>query len=105
MKIIEVTREHIKFDNNKLITFDHDQDCCEDNYADFKQIDDLGRDYEYPEELKFEFVDYSGFRFGGEGCMTFIPCYSEQNGYYTTAIDIYYDGEIVCSGACEEVIY
>lgn len=102
MRIIEITDEHIKFDNDKKITFDHDQDCCEYNFADFKQIDDLGKDYDYPEELIFEFVDESGFRFGDENFKTFIPCYSEQNGYYTNNIDIYYNDEIVCCGSCEE---
>ena len=51
MKIIEITDEHIKFNNDNLITYDHDQDCCEENYADFKQIDDFGKDYAFFEDL------------------------------------------------------
>ena len=104
MKIIEITDEHIKFDNDNLITYDHDQDCCEVNYADFQQIDDFGKEYEYPEELIFEFVENSGFRFGDEKFKTFIPCYSEQNGYYTDNIDIYYNGKIVCNGSCAGIL-
>ena len=101
MKIIEVTREHIKFDNGNIITYDHQQDCCEYNYADFEQIDDISRDYDYPENLIFEFIEECGFRFGGEHFKTYIPCYSCQNGYYTGEIDIYYNGKKVCSGQCE----
>ena len=39
MKIKKVTEEVIVFDNGTVITYDHCQDCCEDNYADFKQIE------------------------------------------------------------------
>lgn len=104
MRIKEITVEHILFDNGNEITFDHVQDCCESNYADFEQIDTAGRNHDYDEELVFEFVEDGGFRFGDGNFMTFIPCYSVQNGYYTDWIDIYYKGKIVCSGLCEEVL-
>ena len=90
MKIKQVTEVDITFDNGNRIYFDHDQDCCEHNYADFKQIDDLAWEWEFDEDLKFESCPHSGFRFGNEGRMVFVPCYSDQNGYYTTWIDIYY---------------
>ena len=35
MRILNVTDCSIKFDNGKEINFDHDQDCCDFNYADF----------------------------------------------------------------------
>ena len=41
MKIKKVTEEVIVFDNATVITYDHCQDCCEDNYADFKQIESV----------------------------------------------------------------
>ena len=90
MKIKEITEAYITFDNDNRIWFDHDQDCCEYNYADFKQIDDLALEWEFDEDLKFESCPDSGFRFGNEGHMVFVPCYSYQNGYYTTWLDIYY---------------
>ena len=75
MKIVEITTEHIKFDNGKKITFDHYQDCCEWNYADFEQLDDLARNYNFNKAtLRFEFVGDSGFRFGDERRMFFVPC-------------------------------
>lgn len=105
MKIKEVTSEHILFDNGSEITFDHDQDCCEDNYADFEQIEEAAWDCEFPESLLFEKVDGSGFRFGGHGTyMFFVPCYSEQNGYYTTDIDIYFNGKQMINLECKEVL-
>lgn len=54
MKIKQVTEVDITFDNGNRIYFDHEQDCCEHNYADFKQIDDLAYEWEFDEDLKFE---------------------------------------------------
>lgn len=52
--------------------------------------------------MRFEFVDGSGFRFGDNRMMHFVPCYSDQNGYYSDEIDIYYNGEKVCDGAASQ---
>ena len=105
MRILEVTNEKILFDNGKAITFYHDQNCCEHNYADFEQLEDMALEYDFESELKFEFVDKSGFRFGDEYRMFFVPCYSEQNGWYSSDIEILYDGAVVLKGWCEEHFY
>ena len=91
MKISKVTVEEIIFDNGNKITFDHCPDCCEYNYADFEQIEDMALDYEFDENLIFEAVEDAGFRFGDKGMMFFIPCYSKQSGYYSSDIQIYYN--------------
>lgn len=104
MKIKEVTNDHILFDNGFKITYDHEQDCCEYNYADFNQIEPSAMACDFKDELLFESVDESGFRFGSLGTpMFFIPCYSMQNGYYTTDIDIYFNDDLVVSLLCEEL--
>lgn len=103
MKIKEVTDNHILFDNGTEITYDHEQDCCEGNYADFTQLDSVARDYEYNETLIFKAIDKAGFMFGDNGRLFFVPCYSEQSGYYTDEIDIFVNGEMVLSFDCEEV--
>ena len=106
MKIKDITDSYIEFDNGNKITFDHDQDCCEVNYADFLAIkDDVFIDHEFDENLEFEEVDDAGFRFGNENAMIFVPCYSEQNGYYTTVVDIYYNGVAVANVYGEEILY
>lgn len=109
MKIKEVTDEHILFDNGNTITFDHEQDCCEDNYADFMILTENNVNYgfDFNEELTFEFIDEMGFRFGSKdryGAMRwiFIPCYSYQNGYYSNDVDILYNDNKVLNGICEE---
>ena len=105
MKIKAITEEFIEFDNGKTITYDHEHDCCEWNHADFEQLDSIGREYDFKEPLLFEAIQDCGFRFGNENAMFFIPCYSDQNGYYTAEIDIYYDGKRVLHFDCEERDY
>lgn len=101
MRIIKVDLDSILFDTGDEITCYHEQNCCENNYADFSQLDDIARNTEFQKPLTFEFVDGSGFRFGNENKMFFIPCYSEQNGYYSSAIDILFNDRIVSQGYCE----
>lgn len=96
MRIKSVTEEAITFDNGNQITFDHSQDCCEYNYADFSILNpnNVYYDHDFNEDLTFKTKE-EGFVFGEKGAWIFIPCYSEQNGYYTTEIDIYYNGHRV----------
>lgn len=91
-KISEITDEHIRFSDGSMITFDHCADCCEWNYADFEQLDDLARNALFDTaNLAFRAVDGSGFCFGNkDGRMYFVPCYSSQNGWYSLDIQIYY---------------
>jgi len=104
MKITEITDEAIRFDNNTAITFDHYADCCEWNYADFLQLDDIAKDYDFEENLKFEAVEGSGFRFGDSKQMFFVPCYSEQNGYYSFDLEVFYNGlQVLHIEECEGI--
>ena len=89
MRISKVTEDCILFDNGNIIEYNHERQCCEDNYADFKQIEDTAYRYDFDENLLFERCEY-GFRFGDKKRMFFIPCYSIQNGYYSYDIEIYY---------------
>ena len=103
MKIKTVDEERILFDNGMEITFDHEQDCCECNYADFESLDTIVRETEFDENLAFEVIEDAGFRFGNlPQKMFFVPCYSEQNGYYSTDIDIYFNQERVLGLCCQE---
>ena len=91
MKIESWNDEEIRFSDGSTITYDHEPDCCEYNYADFSVLEVFydGR----------EFDDYcvktcdDGFLlvlrdWWGEKSV-FIPCYSAQNGYYSSDVDIY----------------
>lgn len=102
--ITKVTDEAIVFGNGSTITFDHCPDCCEWNYADFSQLEDLAKKTTFDFPLVFERVEGAGFRFGNyPQKMFFVPCYSEQNGYYSDDIDIYFNGNRVLNFGCEFV--
>ena len=96
IKIINITDNYIEFSNHKKIGYYHDQECCEYNYADFNQLDDEARQYTYNSKLIFEEA-VGGFRFGDKRRMFYVPCYSEQNGYYSDNVAIIYDGKLVLS--------
>lgn len=103
MRIKSVDETGIEFDNGKKIIDHHVSNCCENNYADFEQIEEQALSADFYENLIFESV-LGGFRFGSIGThMFFIPCYSEQNGYYSSDIDIHYDGKWVLNTNCEEI--
>lgn len=101
MRISKIDDYSIRFDNGNFITFFHEQDCCENNYADFSQLEELAYKIEFSQDLVFEEVHRSGFRFGSGGIMFFVPCYSEQNGYYSDEICIIYNGKKVLCLDCE----
>ena len=95
MKIKEINRCGIFFDNGNAITYGYDPECYEDNYPDFLQLEHTGiEDEEFSEDLEFEELE-SGFRFGSWGNMFYVPCYSYQNGYYSNCLDIFYNGKKV----------
>ena len=97
MRIKRITEDEIVFTNGKCIYHEHYQDCCESNYADFGQLELSAYDVEFDEDsMVFEKLDDYGFRFGSVNTpMFFIPCYSDQNGYYDSTVDIWYDGRKV----------
>lgn len=102
-KIKEITEYLILFEDGTTITYDHEQSCCEHNWADFEQLDDIARNCMFDTDaLIFEAVDGAGFRFGNTNNLFFVPCYSDQNGYYTDYINIYLNGEEQLSFDCEE---
>ena len=102
MKIVKWTDNRVYFSDDTYITYDHLQDCCEYNYADFSVLDVMYHDEEF-ESYKIETVEEAGFLlklyqddgdklipYGRTGYLNiFIPCYSDQNGYYTSRLDIY----------------
>lgn len=104
-RITSVSDFFIRFENGSIMTFDHDSACCEWNYADFEAIDSEALSYDFDlERLTFEACD-GGFRFGDHPeHMFFVPCYSEQNGYYSADVDIYLNGNIVLTAEGEEVL-
>lgn len=92
MRIVRVNDNNtLVFDTGDSIYSNHQQECCEYNYPDFTQLEDQAFQTDFSEDLTFEEVEGAGFRFGSVGTpMFFVPCYSEQNGYYSSDLEIYY---------------
>ena len=90
MKVKNIDDYGIYFDNGDSIGWYHYQDCCENNWPDFRQLKDTGiYNEKFNTPLTFERCDY-GFRFGNEGKMYYVPCYTDQNGYYSNEVEITY---------------
>lgn len=103
-KITQIEDNELRFSDGTIIHCDHCQDCCEYNYADFNALDDLARNYDFDtSKLTFHAVDGVGFSFGDHPQrMFFVPCYSEQNGYYSDDIEVYLNGEHQAHLQCED---
>ena len=81
----------ILFNNNTGIVDYHEQDCCESVYADFSNLDSDIMNHRFKNiELK---EAKEGFCFG-DTRKYFVPCYNEQNGYYSNYLEIHY-GKVV----------
>lgn len=95
IKIMYATDERIMFNDGSYICFNHDADCCEHNYADFSSIKDSVIDGVDLYTIELEYNGY-GFLLNGH----LVNCYSDQNGYYSYALDVYYkdrwDNTILC---------
>ena len=77
----------ILFDNNTGLIDYHSQDCCEHVYADFSNLDSGILKHKF-ENIHLERTN-EGFRFG-DTRKYFVPCYNEQNGYYSDNLKISY---------------
>ena len=110
MQITGWDDEGIYFSDGSEIIYQHEPDCCEVNYADFSVLD-VFYDRENPiefEDYNIKAVDDGFLLYLNEkapskpgytpmhmlceelyeGFITptkiFVPCYSEQNGYYSS---------------------
>ena len=52
MKIKAVDEEKILFDNGMTITYDHEQDCCEQNYAKFEDVEPPAYEAEFANDCE-----------------------------------------------------
>lgn len=102
MKIIEIEDNFIKFNNGYKLEAYHEQDCCEDVYADFNILKTYNvstvtgkiiniKDIDFKETL----VDLvNGINGAGFNMISkieenfFVPCYNSQNGYYSSKLEL-----------------
>lgn len=103
MRISAWNDDEIHFSDGSAITYEHEADCCELNWADFSVLDIF-----YDGE---EFDDYELLMDVPNGCILrltasapkrlgilgrkdiYIPFYSDQNGCYTDDVDLVITGK------------
>ena len=89
MKIIEINQDEIIFNNGMKIKQYHRQDCCEEVYADFSQLQDTSILEDTFNNGVFVFPHRFGFVICGDcGYNYYVPCYNIQNGYYSDRLEI-----------------
>lgn len=102
MKIKQIKGYEIIFDNGYILDSFHDRSCCEDVYADFEVLKTYNvstktgkniniKDIEFEENLEkiMERVEDAGFNLISKiGEKFFIPCYNDNNGYYSDKIEL-----------------
>ena len=99
MKIVKVYNEScpfnpcgqggIEFSDGSVLVDLHEQDCCEEVYADFSNLDSDIMSYDFKGAIKIEEAR-NGFKFGDNRRWFFVPCYNVQNGYYSDNLSIAY---------------
>lgn len=102
MKIDRIDTSEIRFDNGTVLGYYHDQDCCEQVYADWEYLNQYNilpstgeiisiYDIEFDEDIvnNLEFEKNMGIKLVSKtGDKWFVPCYNEQNGYYNDELEL-----------------
>ena len=101
----------IHFDNGKALLDHHNSDCCEQHWAEFEQLKTYnispttGKeisifDLDFDPETMIKPVEDLGFLLiATNGDKFLVPCYGENNGYYSTNLTLLYGTPEKCSFA------
>lgn len=91
-KAIKITDDGIKFDNGITLYSNHDSDCCESHYLNFKDlslIDFEGLKFDLSGDNFFKRVDGYGIELLPiTGHPIRIAGHGYNNGYYSTQLDL-----------------
>ena len=101
----ESVESYILFDNGEKLSSVHRDDCCEQVFADFKNMQVMGereKNYVNADELDFfenvldSIVPIKGLGFylvTKQGICILVSCYNVQNGYYSDQLELEYMGK------------
>lgn len=102
MKIERINDSGIIFNNGTKLSHYHCQDCCENVYADWEYLkqynvlpstgetisiydiefdDSITNNIDYEKNMGIKLISKTGDKW-------FIPCYNEQNGYYSSDLNL-----------------
>ena len=105
MKVVSINEVGIIFDNGKVLVDYHEQDCCENVYADWENMQVMGeREKNYVNAADLDFFDNIlesivpikelGFYIvTKQGICILVSCYNYQNGYYSDKLSLKYDDQ------------
>ena len=90
-----IDEDGLYFSDGSKIGDQHSQSWCEYVYADWKSVETEIHTRDGITGMVFAGVEGSGMRIAtlyenGTVEMAFLPCYNEQNGYYSDNLELYY---------------
>lgn len=92
VKVKELPGDEIVFTDGTRLFSDHDQDCCENHYLDFSNLeltDFEGLEFDLSNDNFLQKVDGYGIRLVPlNGHAVSIPGYGSNNGYYSTNLTL-----------------
>jgi hypothetical protein len=91
-KILKIENDVIYFENGLTLSSDHQSDCCESHYLDFKELKEEDfKDLEFDlsnDEFFTRIPDY-GIQLNATNNFPLrIPGYGYNNGYYSDQLDL-----------------
>jgi hypothetical protein len=96
LKVVKLTSDEIVFDGGYKLYSDHDQDCCENHYLDFSDLnieDFEGLEFNLEAENFFNRIEDYGIELKPiKGHSVKVPGYADNNGYYGSNIDLILEG-------------
>lgn len=92
-KVVEISESGIKFDDGWHLYSEHEGDCCESHFLQFKDLslsDFDGLTFNLGDDLFFEGVPGYGIRLLPEqaNCAVSIAGYGQNNGYYSSDLTL-----------------
>jgi len=92
LKVVAIEREALTFNDGSILMSSHNQDCCESHYLDFLDIDMTdfeGLEFDLTNDGFFNRVEDYGIELKPiKGHVVRVPGYGENNGYYSSNIDL-----------------
>lgn len=85
VRVVGYDGDGLRFDNGMRIVDFHDQDCCENVYADWVQLEDTGIEDELFKDIIITGNPNLGIVINGKYA---VPCYNSQNGYYSSDLSL-----------------
>ncbi len=92
LKVVKIDSESLQFDNGMILFSNHEQNCCENHYLSLSDltIDDFeGLEFDLSNDDFFERIEGYGIALKPKnGHPVRIPGYGENNGYYSSNLDL-----------------